>query len=191
MKERIPFLAGVIYVATFLALATFCCPAPVDSPCSQERGTHKLVREGRGSDRLSQRLSRPLGMPEAPEYVNGKPLKYRTCKTRVTTEEAATEYPKNCLIIWTADWCSRCPRMKELGERLKAEGYDVFYIDYDKNKAKAREEGVKAVPTAIIHSGGEEVHRVVGISANNQRSVEAEIRKILRKNDVPDEYEIY
>jgi len=81
--------------------------------------------------------------------------------------------------------------MKELGERLKAEGYDVFYIDYDKNKVKAREEGVKAVPTAIIHSGGEEVHRVVGISANNQRSVEAEIRRVLRKNGVPDEYEIY
>jgi thioredoxin 1 len=130
-------------------------------------------------------------MPDAPEYIDGKPLKYHGCKTRATTEEAATEYPENCLIIWTADWCSRCPRMKELGERLKAEGYDVFYIDYDKNKAKAREDGVKAVPTAIVHRGGEEVHRVVGITANNQRSVEAEIRKILRKNDGTDEYEIY
>ena len=81
--------------------------------------------------------------------------------------------------------------MKELGERLKAEGYDVFYVDYDKNKAKAREDGVKAVPTAIVHRGGEEVHRVIGITANNQRSVEAEIRKVLRKNSTPDEYEIY
>jgi thiol-disulfide isomerase/thioredoxin len=130
-------------------------------------------------------------MPETPEYIDGKPLKYHDCKTRAATEKAAAEYPKNCLIIWTADWCSRCPRMKELGERLKAEGYDVFYVDFDTNKAEAREKGIKAVPTAIVHNGGEEVHRVVGITANNQRSVEAEIRKTLRKNDVPDEYEIY
>ena len=130
-------------------------------------------------------------MPDTPEYVNGKPLKYRTCKTRTTREETATEYPKNCLIIWTADWCPLCPRMKELGERLKAEGYDVFYVDFDKNKARAREDGVKAVPTAVVHKGGEEAHRVVGITANNQRSVEAEIRRVLRKNGVPDEYEIY
>jgi hypothetical protein len=81
--------------------------------------------------------------------------------------------------------------MKELGEKLKAEGYDVFYVDFDENKTRAREEGVKAVPTAVVHAGGEEVHRVVGITANNQRSVEAEIRKVLRKNNVPDEYEIY
>jgi protein-disulfide isomerase len=81
--------------------------------------------------------------------------------------------------------------MKELGERLKAEGYDVFYVDFDKNKEEARENGIRAVPTAIVHGGGEEIHRVVGISAENQRSVEAEIRKNLRKNNQPDEYEIY
>jgi hypothetical protein len=49
--------------------------------------------------------------------------------------------------------------MKELGEKLKAEGYDVFYVDFDENKTRAREEGVKAVPTAVVHAGGEEVHR--------------------------------
>ncbi len=191
MKDTIPFLAGAIYVASFLTMATFYCSNQVGSPLVQERETCELVGEGSGGHRVGQRLFGPFGMPDNPEYIDGKPLKYRNCKSRSTTEEAAARYPKNCLIIWTAEWCSRCPRMKELGERLKAEGYDVFYVDIDENRAEARENGIKAVPTAIVHNGGEEVHRAVGIDANSQRSVEAEIRRVLRKNDVPGEYKIY
>lgn len=190
MKERIPFLAGVIYVATLLIVATFCRAAPVRTHYTQERQACKLVEEGVRGDRVSQRLSRPFRGPDTSEYIDGKPLKYHTCKTRTTTEKAA-ELPENYLIIWTADWCSRCPRMKSLGERLKAEGYAVFYVDFDKNRAEARAKGIRAVPTAVVHGGGKEVYRVIGITALNQKSVEAAIRRTLRRNDVSSEYEIY
>jgi dienelactone hydrolase len=81
--------------------------------------------------------------------------------------------------------------MKVIGDRLAKEGYAVYYVDFDKNRAEAKTEGITKVPIAIVMRDGKEVRRITGITRRNESSVESEIRKNLRKNKIPDNYVIY
>jgi len=83
--------------------------------------------------------------------------------------------------------------MKTIGDKLKAEGFDVFYIDFDAERKKARSLGIKAVPTAIIYTDSKEVERIVGVTRWTKEKVEKCIREVLCKNieESPPDYEIY
>lgn len=132
------------------------------------------------------------GLFSNPEYIDGKPVKYKMpVKIRKTTIDKM-KYPPNCLIIWTASWCNKCPKMKQVGDKLSKDGFDVFYIDFDKNIEEASEKFVRALPTAIVYTEYEETLRIVGI--RNKDTVEKQIRSVLKKNkkeEKPNEYRIY
>ncbi len=90
--------------------------------------------------------------------------------------------------------------MKVIGDKLKDEGFDVFYIDFDANRKKAKEAKIAGIPVAIVYEDKEEVKRIIGISKNTEKKVEAQIREILKKNGgekekterkEPDNYKIY
>lgn len=90
--------------------------------------------------------------------------------------------------------------MKVIGDKLKGEGFDVFYIDFDANREKAKEAKIAGIPVAIVYEAKEEVKRVIGVSKNTEKKVEAQIRKVLKKNGEeeekteqrePDNYKLY
>lgn len=118
-----------------------------------------------------------------PEYVDNQPVKYQIFK-------AGIDYPPNYLLIWTADWCIKCPQMIAIGKKLEGEGFSVFYLNMMTNKKKAREDRIALLPTAIIYTDNEEVKRIIGFDP--EIDAEARIREALKKNkDEPNDYDIY
>ncbi|MHC4702589.1 MAG: thioredoxin family protein [Planctomycetota bacterium] len=89
----------------------------------------------------------------------------------------------NCMVLWTAKWCSSCKKMKPIAEKLREDGYTVYVFDYDKERLKARRAGVRTLPTTVIYCDGEEVARYSSVVS------EQEILKSLHKNE-PD-YELF
>lgn len=190
MKQKTLNILGAIYVTVAIALATFCSPPTFNWTRVIEKPTCTVDQETGRVDRYNERLFGPSGIPETPEYVDGQPVKYQnSAGKRVTLEETATKktkaevkYPSNYLLIWTAEWCSPCKYMKAVGSELTEEGFDVFYIDFDKNQEKAKRDNIAGLPVAVIYTSGEEVKRIIGISKKSQKKQEKRIREVLKKN---------
>lgn len=187
MKRSYTAILGVTCAATLIYLATFCYATPVNRVGVVERQESRLAIEDRGSDGHSERLLRSPRLPEKPEYIDGKPAKYQDPITEgEAAGEAEVNYPDNYLLIWTADWCSYCKDMKVIAEELRAEGFDVYYIDFDENRDKARECSVTSLPTTIVYTEGTEAQRFIGIRKAEQ------IRDVLKKNEKePGNHAIY
>lgn len=192
-------IVGVIYVSIITSLATFCPPPTFNRASTSKEAACEMVQENRGSNGDSERLPGFTRLPRVPEYVDGKPVKYQlpilprqgrgvvtkgiTSKETIIKEtEPEVKYPPNYLLIWTAKWCDKCPYMKVIGDKLKEEGFDVFYIDVEKNEEKARQNRIAGIPVAVIYTDNEEVKRVIGISKETQKEQEARIREVLQKN---------
>lgn len=193
MKRKIIIMLGAIYVSIAITVATFYQSTEVDCNSVITGQTCKMVEENQRSNRHSERLPGPTRVPKIPEYVDGRPVKYQMPPAKkMVTKKAEVNYPANYLLIWTAKWCPKCSQMEVIGNKLKAEGFDVFYIDFDKNRKKAREDKIAALPTAIIYTDKEEIRRVIGVSPQNKMQVEARIRKFLKKNgEKPGDYELH
>lgn len=82
------------------------------------------------------------------------------------TDEACKkkECKKNYVVMFTAKWCTACPRMKKVLDQLGAEGYIVYFVDTDENKDKAQLFKITTLPTVVVMDNGKEVRRVVGVS---------------------------
>ena len=50
-------------------------------------------------------------------------------------------------------------------EELAEEGYAVGKVDVDQNMALAQQFRVVSIPTLILFKGGQEVHRLVGLTS--------------------------
>lgn len=188
MKRKLTIILGVICVTLIAALAEICRPVEVNRVSTVERQESRLALEDRRGDGHSQRLLGSQRLPEKPEYIDGKPAKYQDPVTKgKAAEEAEVGYPSNYLLVWTAKWCGSCKNVKAITEQLRAEGFDVYYIDYDKNTKEAKKNGVKSLPTSIVYTDGEEVKRVVGTT-----NAEEQIREALKKNTKePSDYDVY
>jgi len=189
-------IAGVFHVPIISTLASFCPSTEINRSGIVKGEACQLAGQDRRSDRYSERLPGSKRLPNIPEYVDGQPVKYQMPPLPKQSEkaEAKVKYPPNCLLIWTAEWCSKCSRMKAIGDKLKQEGFDVFYIDFDKNKEEARESKIDGVPMAIIYTDSKEVRRIVGINQKTEKKVEVQIREVLKKNgekEKPDNYDVY
>jgi thiol-disulfide isomerase/thioredoxin len=177
---------GVTCATTLIYLATICYPTEINRVSIVERQESRLALEDRGGNGNSQRLLGSQRLPRIPEYIDGKPAKYQDPITkREAPEEAGVTYPANYLLIWTADWCGNCKDMKVVAEILRAEGFDVYYIDFDENRDKARECSVTSLPTTIVYTDGTEAKRFVGIRKAEQ------IRDVLKKNEKDEAYNVY
>lgn len=200
MKRLIVTALGVSYAIVFI-VASFCAPIEINRLGNVERETCRLARQDRGSDGSSQRLFGCTGLSH--EHANSRTARETNTSAKETTApwKKKVDYPKNYLLVWTAKWCPKCPRMKVIGDKLKGEGFDVFYIDFDANKKKAKESNIAGIPVAIVYEDSEEVKRIIGVDKKTEKKVEAQIRKVLKKNGEeeekekaqkePDNYEIY
>lgn len=187
MKRKLMIVLGVICATTLIYLASICRPVEVNRVSVVERQESRLALEDRGGDGNSQRLLGSQRLPKIPEYVDGKPAKYQSpIEKRQATAEAEVAYPDNYLLIWTADWCGYCKEIKAVAEELRAEGFDIYYIDFDENREKARSCNVTSLPTTIVYTNGEEVKRLVGV-----RKAEEQIRDALKKNEKEEAYHVY
>jgi thiol-disulfide isomerase/thioredoxin len=184
--KRILIALGVTLVTLAFTLETVCGPVEVNRASLVERQESRLALEDRGGDGNSQRLLGPQRLPRVPEHIDGKPAKYQLPITkREATEETGVVYPDNYLLIWTADWCDACKKIKGVAEMLRAEGFDVYYIDFEGNRDKARECSVTSLPTTIAYTDGKEAKRFIGICKAEQ------IRDVLKKNEKEEAYNVY
>ena len=191
MRQRTVNILGAIYVTTAFIVATFCPPPAYNRASPVKEPACTVGQETSRTDRDTERLYGPSGIPEIPEYVDGQPVKYynpatlrqeKEASATTVTEAEDVNFPPNYLLIWKAEWCNKCPLMKEIGDKLKDEGFDVHYIDFDKNQKKARRDNIAGLPVAVIYTDGEEVKRVIGISEKSQKKQEKRIRAVLKKN---------
>jgi thiol-disulfide isomerase/thioredoxin len=185
MKRLLTIVLGVTLVTLAFTLETVRGPVEINRIDIVERQESRLALEDRGGDGNSQRLLRSQRLPRVPEHIDGKPAKYQEPITKRETPEEAIEYPDNYLLIWTAEWCRYCKDMKATAEMLRAEGFDVYYIDFDGNRDKARECSVTSLPTTIVYTDGKEAKRLIGICKAEQ------IRDILKKNEKEEAYNVY
>lgn len=73
---------------------------------------------------------------------------------------------KDILVIFTADWCGFCQKMKKDidDDQSLVEDLIVCYIDYDENKDLVKEYKVKNIPDYFLLHKGVETKRKVGYS---------------------------
>lgn len=186
MKMKIINFLGVCYVV-FALVATSGAITSLHRSSSVQGNQDYLEQENHGGDQHSQRLFGYEGLQEgfAPRddgRYGWVPIQAiapaaEAREARMTLADLMDVYQPNCMIVWTADWCPACKKMYPVIKKLEANGYAVYVLDYDKNRALALKMGVKSLPTTIIREGGMEVARHVGpVSAIT-------IKKDLRKND--------
>lgn len=73
---------------------------------------------------------------------------------------------KDVLVIFTADWCGFCQKMKkDIDENQSlVDNLIVCYIDYDENKDLVKEYKVRNIPDYFLLHKGVEIKRKVGYS---------------------------
>ena len=76
---------------------------------------------------------------------------------------------KDILVIFTADWCGACQKMKKDidDDPSLVDGLIVCYIDYDESPDLVKEYKVKKIPDYFLLSKGVETKRKVGYSNKN------------------------
>ncbi len=123
MISRFLTMIGVTYVAIIAVVAAFCIFDTFNNVGVSKREASQLVSEAEGADQTDWRLSDSQRLSATPEYVGGKPVKYRIgkdgdeIKTKTPKRQGADIAASNYLVIWTAEWCPYCPKMKALGEK--------------------------------------------------------------------------
>ena len=88
-------------------------------------------------------------------------------KPKFTEDYEAAMAEKDCkvILVFGADWCPGCVRLKEHLKEANLDGYLVCFVDVGENRKVKRAHSVKLVPTSIICNKGEEVSRIVGFEA--------------------------
>ncbi len=77
--------------------------------------------------------------------------------------EIAQSENKPLLIVFSADWCAYCDKLKsEIIADNHANNFVICIIDYDTNKTLVRKYKVKSLPTSIILKNKTEVNRKIG-----------------------------
>ncbi len=196
MNHRFFTVIGVTYVAIIAVVAAFCIFASVHVASAGEREAGRLVEETQRIDAASRRLPGSSRLPATPEYVDGKPVKYKIGRDKEgdapkkeKEQEKAAITPTNYLVIWTADWCPYCPKMKAIGKKLEAEGFCVVFIDFDANRDEAKKLRIRSIPTSIIYTNGKETTRLIGVGKQIEKYIRASLQK--DSNTAPDDYNIY
>ena len=82
-----------------------------------------------------------------------------------TFEEEVLKSEKPILLDFWATWCGPCMRQGPIVEALAEEGYNVGKIDVDQEMGLAQQFKVMSIPTLLIFKGGQEVHRLVGLTS--------------------------
>ena len=79
--------------------------------------------------------------------------------------EEVLKSEKPILLDFWATWCGPCMRQGPIVEELAEEGYNVGKIDVDQEMGLAQQFRVMNIPTLLIFKGGQEIHRLVGLTS--------------------------
>ena len=79
--------------------------------------------------------------------------------------EEVLKSEKPILLDFWATWCGPCMRQGPIVEALAEEGYNVGKIDVDQEMGLAQQFRVMNIPTLLIFKGGQEIHRLGGLTS--------------------------
>ena len=179
MKSKLLTTCGVFYVlfAFGLALAENHWPGSLNAAGTQEGRENRLALKDRAGNSLGEQLSGPSrhSAHRIPSPgIGGEAFSAFIQETRTK------KFQPNCLIMFTADWCSSCRKMYPILNKLKNQGYTVYTLDFDTHEALAKKWHITKLPTIIIRTNQLEVKRFVDCVTAPK------IKIYLRKNEVPD-----
>ena len=80
-------------------------------------------------------------------------------------EEEVLKSEKPILLDFWATWCGPCMRQGPIVEALAEEGYNVGKINVDQEMGLAQQFKVMSITSLLIFKGGQEVHRLVGLTS--------------------------
>ncbi len=72
------------------------------------------------------------------------------------------------LKYFSATWCGPCKVFKPVMKELAGEGYNIEFIDVDKDGEQAAEFGIRSVPTTVVMDGNKEVSRFTGAISKSE-----------------------
>ena len=85
--------------------------------------------------------------------------------TKDNFEQEVLKSDRPVLVDFWATWCGPCRRQAPIIEELAEEGYAVGKLDVDQEMELAQKYQVMSIPTLLIFKGGQEVHRLVGLTS--------------------------
>lgn len=80
-------------------------------------------------------------------------------------DAAMAEKDVRVILVFGAEWCPACVRLKEHLKSANLDGYLVCFVNPGENRKARRAHSVKVLPTSVVCENGEEVSRVVGFES--------------------------
>jgi thioredoxin 1 len=71
--------------------------------------------------------------------------------------------PGQAVVRYWATWCGHCPPMGRVIEEVAGDYPDVTFAAVDVDSQPALATGIRALPTVVFYSNGQEVNRLVGV----------------------------
>ena len=68
---------------------------------------------------------------------------------------------------FTASWCGPCKSMAKTLENIDTDKL-VYVIDIDEQPEKAKQYGIRGVPTLVMVDGEKEIARIVGLKPESE-----------------------
>ena len=66
------------------------------------------------------------------------------------------------VIVFSADWCTNCVAQKK---RLEQAGVEFEVVDVDKDMQKAKQYGVRGLPTTVVLNNGKLLKQFTGLTS--------------------------
>ena len=66
------------------------------------------------------------------------------------------------VMVFSADWCTNCVAQKK---RLEQAGVEFEVVDVDKNMQKAKQYGVRGLPTTVVLVEGNVLKQFTGLTS--------------------------
>ena len=75
--------------------------------------------------------------------------------------------PLPLVVDCTASWCGPCKLVSPLMDQLASEyegRANIVKLDVDKNRATAKQYGIRSIPAVLLFKNGELIETIVGVS---------------------------